>query len=645
MNDASAGQDGWFRQHPKLTYWGSRGLFAAGTVVFVDQSSRGLPRWQLYLALALFIACSATFVVRQLTLGHTAGGGTPGWLIFAALVFGIAGLSVLGFYLKTDHKWDALLLIGLVLLLLGLGWFVEWWRGKSVAALPWWGAGFLVLTGAAAIVVARELPGAKDGWFVALVVILGVAVFVTLPLGLNLLSEWGLHRARASQFGRDIGRGGLVVVALVVLAILGLVYWDWVLLATLMGVVLLLLLAIVSNTHLDVALVLAGLCLLASAPPEDPVPDELKPQGGTKVLVAMGDSFMSGEGAERFLEGTDNADGNECRQAPSAFAVKMVTRKDPRFDRLLFTACSGARTFQVLASDDPKASPQPPLPRTQIDELIQQLPSFRPAMVIVSLGGNDAGFASIGQACLAPSSCDDDVVKPLFTENLPSVQRALTETYKSLKKHLPPNVPIVAVPYPQLIADAKRCSGVALTKPERKFIHDFVRDLNQTVHAAAAAAHIDYYLMEMEGAFADNGLQLCQARKGAAGVNFVDIKSVNGLAAQRFSPGKWIHNSLHPNEDGHKVMLKTLDTWLDGHPEVLQPASVGRDAVTDPLPPCEMKDKSDKGCTKRVQKWALQQVVNRWPLLFLVVPGLAILWLASIAAISLLPQRPGQKSG
>ncbi|MFI1400739.1 hypothetical protein [Streptomyces sp. NPDC020681] len=212
MNSASAPQvDGWFKQHPKLTYWGSRGLFAAGTIMFVVMSSWGLhQRWELYLALALFAACSATFVLQQLTLGHDEGGGTPGWLRFAALALVIAGLGVLSVYLFTDYKWDALPLIGLVLLLLGLGWFAEWCRGRnSGAALRWWGAGVLLFTVVATVVVALQLPDAKGGWFVALVVILGVAVFVALPLGLNLLSEWGLRRIRASE---RTGDGGLFVV-------------------------------------------------------------------------------------------------------------------------------------------------------------------------------------------------------------------------------------------------------------------------------------------------------------------------------------------------------------------------------------------------------------------------------------------------
>jgi hypothetical protein len=110
------------RRAPQTDLLGSRGLFAVGTIVFVIMSSWGLQQlWELCLALALFAACSATFVVRQLTLGHKKGGGTPGWLLFAALAFGIAGLSVLGFYFWTDHKWDALPLIGLVLLLVRLG--------------------------------------------------------------------------------------------------------------------------------------------------------------------------------------------------------------------------------------------------------------------------------------------------------------------------------------------------------------------------------------------------------------------------------------------------------------------------------------------------------------------------------------------
>ncbi|MFB7177899.1 SGNH/GDSL hydrolase family protein [Streptomyces sp. NPDC056257] len=644
MSDTDSGLLSWLTG----SFWGPRALFLAGTILLVGVSSYGGPLWTLIAASVAFLLCASVLVVRQLRLGHSTQGGPPGWLIRVAVALCVAGLAIQDIYWLASRRVDFLLLIGLVLLLLGLGWLAEAWRGaprERATTLLWWGLGLVGFVAATGLVAVSLLPAAKGARFLLIVVHLGVAVLVLLPLGLSLLSEWGLRKLRTRT---AIGRIGLYIILLVTVGIVWLVLIDWVLEAVLAAAALALLLALVSNTHLDVALVLAGLCLIAAAPPEEAEPVALTSPVGKRILVAMGDSYMSGEGAETFFKGTDDSGGNECRRAPSAYAVKAATVKDARFDRLVFIACSGARTYNVLeSSKHPQATPQPGETFTQIDQLKRREASFRPALVIISVGGNDAGFSALGSACLAPGDCSTEKVKKLFLDNLKNVQQALTETYKSLKENLPRNVPIVAVPYPQPFAEKPRCSGVALTGAERDFITKFLIALNEAVHNAATAAGIEY-LSGMENAFEHSKVQLCQARKGNAGVNFVDISSVNGLAEQRFSPAKWIHNSLHPNERGHDALLGALDTWLNEHEELLDPPQVTQGAETprspmarseasEPKPQCSMTDTGDNNCRTQVSKWARQQLNDKWGWGLVVLVGLAILWAACIAATSLLP--------
>ncbi|MER7463253.1 SGNH/GDSL hydrolase family protein [Streptomyces sp. NPDC097981] len=638
-----------------LVWWGPRVLFVVGAVVLVVESSRGVPLTELYLALGFFGLCSAVFVVRQLTLGHERGPGakTPRWLLWAAGLLSTAGLVVLGVH-WAGVDGDALPLVGSVLLLLGLGWFVEAWRGAGPGrprkALLLWGAALCALTAVTAVVAAILLPKAKGSLFLGLLVALGVALFVALPLGLNALSEWGVRRLRrrnsAAGPGAGVGLAGALGIAgtvLAVLAVAWLGYRDWVLASVLLATALVLLLAIVSATHADVALVLAALCLLAAAPPEHSDPQLLDPAGGRRVLVAIGDSYMSGEGASSYFAGTDDGGHNECRRSPSAYAVGLAT-ENRLFDRVLFLACSGARTYNVIAKSDASfLRVQEGEPGSQIDQLKKQASAFRPALVIVALGGNDAGFAILGEACIAPGDCEQQ--KPVFTGNLPKVRQDLTATFRSLRKALPAGVPIVAVPYPQPLATAGQCSGVALTKPERDFIHGFVDEVDKTVQDAATDAHAGIaYLAEMKDSLATHRLQLCQRRKGEAGINFVDIASVNGLAAQRFSPGKWIHNSLHPNERGHRAMRDTFTAWLTTHRELLkqraptaQEAAAGQNPAA-PEPECSMiKNSGNPHCQDRIRAWELDQTRGRWPWLLLVLLGLGVLWAASVAVFSLLP--------
>ena len=52
---------------------------------------------------------------------------------------------------------------------------------------------------------------------------------------------------------------------------------------------------------------------------------------------------------------------------------------------------------------------------------------------------------------------------------------------------------------------------------------------------------------------------------GEPGVNWVDLNPVGGSLSQTANPRNWLHNSLHPNERGHRTIAAVLGTWLDEH--------------------------------------------------------------------------------
>jgi len=187
---------------------------------------------------------------------------------------------------------------------------------------------------------------------------------------------------------------------------------------------------------------------------------------------------------------------------------------------------------------------------------------------------------------------------------------------------------------------------VALTEGERNFIRTFVDDLNKEVRSAAAHTGI-LYLDEMEDALKAEHLQLCDARKAAAGINFVDLKSMNGPL--RHNPGKWIHNSLHPNKRGHEAMLNTFETWLK-KPDHLTRAPAAQTAntarPTEPKPQCSLAEMTKSDCQLGLRDWEVKQVLNRWPWLLVVALCLLLPWGASIEIISRLPQATtGQTDG
>jgi len=109
----------------------------------------------------------------------------------------------------------------------------------------------------------------------------------------------------------------------------------------------------------------------AGAPSIVPAPDTAEyAEARTQGIVAFGDSFMSGEGAPDFYEGTDQKGDqqNECRRAPTAYPVLIAAQVGKPLadlsadglppvdglteDGLDFFACSGAKVDDLLVLCD-----------------------------------------------------------------------------------------------------------------------------------------------------------------------------------------------------------------------------------------------------------------------------------------------------
>lgn len=117
----------------------------------------------------------------------------------------------------------------------------------------------------------------------------------------------------------------------------------------------------------------------------------------TADVVALGDSYASGEGAADFVGAIPDA--NPCHRAPrnlSAHAVDVVNRSTnvswTRFD----ATCSGA-VIADLASPQEQRDGKPAGP--QLDALGRLAPEGA-RIVTISIGGNDAGFGKVIEECV-----------------------------------------------------------------------------------------------------------------------------------------------------------------------------------------------------------------------------------------------------
>jgi lysophospholipase L1-like esterase len=631
-----------------------------------------------YVALGAFIGCSLAWTALQLSQGRRVWGPIVLIVGLLLLVFGVSTLicnlwSLPWPWSPHQHPSSQWTVAAYACAYLGASYLVELLREQvdKHPRLLWAGIGLFF--GGAALTLGigiAFLLGAASG--IAPLLTLGVSALVFLPIGLGIISERALvtlspdnrkgepgggWRAWAWAHRRTLCAAGGLVLAGASVAVLS--YQDhWAPIPLIVAPCLLVLVAaLVSNTHADIAVILCVIALVGIAPVEVNVAlaDPFLPAGGppsadlraqSSDLLALGDSYMSGEGAKTFIKGTDEADGDACRRSPTAYAVLGVGPETP-FAHVSFLACSGARTINVLPQPGPPHPCTPhesgPCPQsgesaTQVDQvaaLTSQLPHYKPKLVIVSLGGNDAGFSEIGDACIAPGDCTDQ--QNLFLGNLRLVQSDLLKTYKSIRAALP-GVPVAVVPYPQPLYDAASCGSIALTRNERNFIRRFLASLDQVIEWDAEQAQF-YYMGQMENALAGQHLQLCDPKnQDGPGINFVSPESVGGLPDQRFDPANWLHDSLHPNERGHQAMLDAFSAWLTQHPDPGWQAP-GDPAAREPALPaatCTFDTANHPGpsCHDTLRSWEYSQILNLWPLALGALVGLIGLWMISVAALS-----------
>ena len=152
----------------------------------------------------------------------------------------------------------------------------------------------------------------------------------------------------------------------------------------------------------------AATCLVAAgvlffvivAGPEETLPTDPHESAASRMVV-LGDSYIAGEGAPSYFPGTDVLHVNRCHRAATAYPYLVADELDLS---LTFAACSGAKTFHVTSTGQYPASKDVFGAKKQLDVLRESLD--RTKLVLMSIGGNDAGFAEIGAACAAPGEPD-----------------------------------------------------------------------------------------------------------------------------------------------------------------------------------------------------------------------------------------------
>ncbi|MDH3682631.1 MAG: SGNH/GDSL hydrolase family protein [Acidimicrobiia bacterium] len=338
--------------------------------------------------------------------------------------------------------------------------------------------------------------------------------------------------------------------------------------------------------------------------PRTPIEDLVA--GDHPIAVYLGDSYQSGEGAERYVAGTNVRGENVCRRAPTAWS--QLVHEQPVVAVSL--ACSGAAIRHINGSPQYRGEPiewpdgvgdQDGADQlTQLEWLLDEVDGDRIDSVTVTIGGNDAGFARAGIACVSPGNCSD--LAPVFVARFPDLERRLAALYDEIRASMDARgatgVPLRATGYPVPLSE-EGCGWTWLSSEEHAFITRFIDLLNGSVAEAASRADVDY-VDTIPSSLEATGLRFCEAGPGRGGLNFFEFNPMEGSLLAALDPRNWVNNSFHPNEDGHRAMADAFLRWsADGSSE-----AVGVIVVPDGEAPCTGRD----ACDEFVAAWSRREI-------------------------------------
>ncbi|MEO7423527.1 MAG: SGNH/GDSL hydrolase family protein [Ornithinibacter sp.] len=189
-------------------------------------------------------------------------------------------------------------------------------------------------------------------------------------------------------------------------------------------------------------------------------------QAAAPAYVALGDSYSSGTGTRSYID-----DGTSCQRSVYAYPSLISSAKGYALN---FRACSGAKI--------------PDVTNTQLSAL-----SSSTAYVTISVGGNDAGFASVLTTCAQPawlSNCYGavDKAQSYIRNTLPGSLKTL---YASIRSRAP-QAKVTVVGYPRIF-NGEDCNLLTWFSPtEEKRLNETADLMNSTLAARAGASGFSF---------------------------------------------------------------------------------------------------------------------------------------------------------
>ncbi|QYN23656.1 SGNH/GDSL hydrolase family protein [Amycolatopsis sp. DSM 110486] len=319
-------------------------------------------------------------------------------------------------------------------------------------------------------------------------------------------------------------------------------------------------------------------------------------------LVALGDSYASGEGASgdpvngawSYYRSSDH-DGRDghgdnpklrdaCHRSPNAWARQMVTPANPgrtvgsrmdSFDVSLdyhMSACSGATTDMLLPVHGPGDSGQYQEGR----QLDQGYLDQNTSLVTFSIGGNDARFTPLLQQCITSISlCQDEVfqndgeplssAEPKVIDGIGAKLRNVLDAVK-LKA---PNARILVMGYPILFELSGECiPGIGTEEaPWITEMNNRLDDVLGSAVASAKSAGTNAVWADPRAAFKGRGAcgdDAAGAPEGTEVIHRIVLSLTRGDSPifQLGTIGVVSQQTLHPTVQGAQVYASVASSTL-----------------------------------------------------------------------------------
>lgn len=314
---------------------------------------------------------------------------------------------------------------------------------------------------------------------------------------------------------------------------------------------------------------LAGAVLLVSdriAPRPTPLPGP--PEDAPRVMVAMGDSTISGEGAGDYEEGTDGEDGDWCHRSPHA---SIHETRLQTIDRVYNLACSGAPSPQVGLGDVVQYT-EP----SQAQRLARIAARNQVIAVVVAAGANDEpAFSHVLDACVQAwtgraEPCGESV-GPEWSrrveEMVPKLVRALKDVRTVMRNagYLESDYQLIVQSYaapvgPNVAAGLQDLSGCPFRTDDLQWVQqDAVPTLTAGVRKAAARTGARFLDLSRAG----RGHEACSDGDDPStewfrrlAVEWDDLRDEDRATHA-------LQESFHPNETGHEQIGGCLGEFVN----------------------------------------------------------------------------------